>query len=457
MASTDREERESLKQRIQEDGIELVLVQFVDIHGAAKVKMVPVAHLDDVIDEGAGFAGAALDGMGQGPHSHDMLARIDVDTYSPLPWRQGVARFAADLFVDGEPHPYCPRQNLKRVLGQLEEEGYLFKVGIEPEHFLVRPQGDGSIVVHDPSGVDTLAKPCYDFKGISNVFDYLSDLMEAVNSLGWDAYQADHEDANGQYELNFHYADALVTADRYTFFKMMTSQYARKHGAVATHMPKPFADRTGNGAHIHFHLAAAGAENNLFEGDADGFGLGLSETALHFIGGILEHARALCAVTSPTVNCYKRLQSGHAVYGARSGYTWTPVYITYGDNNRTQMIRTAGPGHLEDRTVSSACNPYLALAAYVSAGMDGVRRGLDPGQANTGNMYELSPQQLESRGIKTLPQSLPEAMDELAGDDVVRAALGPIYDEFAKVKAGEWNSYHREVTRWELDRYLTMF
>ena len=457
MASSDPDPREGLKQRMQEDGVELVLAQFVDIHGAAKVKMVPVAHLDDIVDGGAGFAGAALDGMGQGPHSHDMLARIDLDTYTPLPWRPGVARFASDLFVDGEPHPYCPRQNLKRVLGELRDNGYVFNVGIEPEHFLVTRQGDGTIEVHDPDGVDTLAKPCYDFKGISNVFDYLGDLMEAVNSLGWDAYQADHEDANGQYELNFHYADALVTADRYTFFKMMTSQYAKKYGAVATHMPKPFADRTGNGGHIHFHLAAAEDESNVFEGDADAYGLGLSETALHFIGGILEHARALCAVTSPTVNCYKRLQTGHAVFGARSGYTWTPVFITYGDNNRTQMIRTAGPGHLEDRTVSSACNPYLAFAAYVSAGMDGVRRGLNPGDANTGNMYELSTDQLETRGVRTLPQSLPEALDELASDQVVKDALGPIYDEFMRVKSGEWSSYHGQITRWEIDRYLTMF
>ena len=159
MASSDPEAREGLKQRMQEDGVELVLAQFVDIHGAAKVKMVPVAHLDDIIDDGAGFAGAALDGMGQGPHSHDMLARIDLDTYTPLPWRPGVARFASDLFVDGEPHPYCPRQNLKRVLGELRDKGYVFNVGIEPEHFLVTRQGDGTIKIHDPDNVDTLAKP----------------------------------------------------------------------------------------------------------------------------------------------------------------------------------------------------------------------------------------------------------------------------------------------------------
>ncbi len=457
MAGSSTEAREALRQRMREDGIELVLVQFVDIHGAAKVKMVPAAHLDDVIDEGAGFAGAALDGMGQGPHSHDMLARIDAGTYTPLPWSPGVARFASDLYVDGEPHPHCPRQNMRRVLGELREEGYVFNVGMEPEHFLVTRGEDGSIAVFDPDGVDTLTKPCYDFKGISNVFGYLSELMAAVNSLGWDAYQADHEDANGQYELNFGYDDALVTADRYTFFKMMTSRIARRHGAVATHMPKPFADRTGNGGHVHFHLARASDGTNVFEGDADGRGLGLSKTALHFVGGVLEHARALCAVTSPTVNCYKRLQTGRAVFGSRSGYTWTPVFITYGDNNRTQMIRTAGRGHLEDRTVSSACNPYLALAAYVAAGMDGVRRRLDPGEPNFDNMYELGPERIAERGIRTLPQSLPEALSELAADEVVRGALGPICDEFEAVKSAEWSEYHAQVSRWEIDRYLTMF
>ena len=457
MVISKSEAREDLKQRMQGDGIELVLTQFVDIHGAPKVKMVPVEHIDDVIDDGAGFAGAALDGMGQGPHSHDMLARIDVDTYTPLPWRDGVARFASDLFVDGEPHPYCPRQNLKRVLGDLREEGYTFHIGIEPEHFLVTRGDDGSISVYDPDNIDSLTKPCYDFKGISNVFDYLSELMAGVRSLGWDPYQADHEDANGQFELNFNFADALVTADRYTFFKMMTSQIAKKYGAIATHMPKPFGDRTGNGGHIHFHMEDAATGTNVFKGDADDAGLGLSEMALHFIGGVLEHAAALCAVSSPTVNCYKRLQSGSAVHGARSGYTWTPVFITYGDNNRTQMIRTAGPGHLEDRTMSSACNPYLAFAAYVAAGMDGVRRKLDPGAANTDNMYDLSSAQIKKRGVDVLPQSLPEALNALASDKVVQDALGPIYGEFAAVKSAEWNSYHSQVTQWEIDRYLTLF
>ena len=363
---------------MQQDGIQFILSQFVDIHGAAKTKMVPVANFDDAIDTGAGFAGAAVWGLGQGPHSHELLARIDLDSYTPLPWKEGVARFASDLYVDEEPHPNCARVNLQRVLGRAREQSYVFNVGIEPEHFLVTRADDGSISIWNPSGLDNLDKPCYDFKGLSAVMDYLQDMMLCLNRLGWEAYQSDHEDANGQYEINFAYSDALTTADRYIFFKMMTSQIAQKHGAIATHMAKPFSNQTGSGAHIHFHVVDAASGANLFLDESDAKGLGLSQMAYHFIGGILAHAPALCAVTSPTVNCYKRLQVGEALLRSRSGFLWTPAFISYGDNNRTQMIRTAGPGHLEDRTVSAGCNPYLALAAYLSAGMDGVRRELFP-------------------------------------------------------------------------------
>ena len=449
--------REDIRQRMRDDSIEHLLAQFVDINGSPKVKMVPVSHFDDVIDVGAGFAGAALPGMGQGPHSHDMMARIDLDTYTPLPWREGVARFASDLYVDDEPHLFCPRQNLKRVLSAIEEEGYVFNVGIEPEHFLVTRNGDGSISTWDPNDVDSLAKPCYDFKGIAGVMDYLRDMMEGMNRVGWDVYQSDHEDANGQYEINFVYTDALTTADRYTFFKMMTSQYAQKYGAIATHMAKPFTDRTGSGGHIHFHLADAATGENLFLDEEDPQGLGLSQLAYHFIGGIFDHASALCCVASPTVNCYKRLQVGAGLFGSRSGFLWTPAFVSYGDNNRTQMIRTAGPGHLEDRTISAACNPYLALAAYVTAGLDGIDRGLDPGQPNLGNMYDLGLDEIRRRGIRLLPQSLAEALEELRNDALIQESLGPIYNEFASLKEAEWKEYHRQVTRWELDRYLTMF
>ncbi len=448
--------REEVRKQLQQDKIEYILTQFVDIHGSAKAKMVPINHFDDVIDAGAGFAGGALPGMGQGPHSHDMMARIDLDTYTPLPWKEGVARFASDLYVDGKPHPHCPRVNLKRILSNAREQGFVFNVGIEPEHFLVKRNDDGSISLWDAT--DTLGKPCYDYKGISVAMDYLKDMMGGLNQLGWDSYQSDHEDANGQFEINFNYADALVTADRYTFFKMMTSQLAQKYGAIATHMPKPFANLTGSGAHIHFHIADANSGENLFLDETDKRDLGLSKMAYHFIGGIMEHASALCSVTSPTVNCFKRLQVGAtALYGSQSGHTWTPAFVSYGDNNRTQMIRTAGPGHLEDRTISAGCNPYLAMAAYVSAGLDGVRRELEPGEPFLGNMYDLGLEEILRRGIRMFPQNLNDALNNLEKDEVILETLGAIAPDFIALKQQEWKDYHRDISSWEIDRYLTLF
>ncbi len=470
--------RAAIKKQLEADKIDYLLVQFVDIHGAPKCKMVPAGALDDMADGGAGFAGGAVWGMGQNAAAHDMMARIDLASYTPLPFKPGLARFAADLYVDGRPHPFCPRVNLKRVLAELKAAGYVFNVGVEPEHFLVTRAADGRIAPWDPARVDTLAKPCYDFKGLAAASDYLRDMNDALAKLGWGVYQADHEDANAQYEINYRYADALITADRFIFFKMLAGETARKYGAIATFMAKPFSDRTGSGAHMHYHLADVETGKNLFapsaepdaparvpqsalagasgSGRGDPRGLGLSELAYHFLGGVLAHARALCAVTSPTVNCYKRLQIGQGLYSTHSGYTWTPAYITYGDNNRTQMIRTPDAGHVEDRTVSAAFNPYLAFAAYLAAGLDGLQRQLSPGEPNLGNMYEMSLEEMTRRKVRVLPQSLPEALDELERDPVIQAGLGTIYPEFLKLKRMEWNDYHRQVSAWELERYLTM-
>ncbi len=450
-------DREQIRGQMKQDGIEFILAQFVDVHGSAKVKMVPVSSFDDVIDDGAGFAGAAVWGVGQGPHSHDMMARVDLDSYTPLPWMPNTARFAADLFVDEESYPFCPRTNLKRVLQIARDKGYIFNVGMEPEHFLVTRNDDGSISPWNPDAVDNLAKPCYDFRSMAPAMGYLQELTASLNNLGWGVYQTDHEDANGQYEVNFDFRDALKTADHITFFKMATSQIAKKYGAIATHMPKPFADRTGSGLHIHFHLADADSGKCLFDSDSDSRGLGCSELGYHFVGGVLHHARALCAVTSPTVNCYKRLQLGSGLYSSRSGFTWTPAFVTYGDNNRTQMIRTAGPGHFEDRTVSAGCNPYLALAAYLAAGLDGIENRIDPGDPNLGNMYERPLSEILESGTKILPQSLSEAIGELRNDEVIQSALGVIAPEFIELKSSEWSTYDSQVTQWEIDEFLTFF
>ncbi|MFQ5914125.1 MAG: type III glutamate--ammonia ligase [Nitrospinota bacterium] len=449
--------KEQGARRLKADKVEFILAQFVDIYGSPKVKMVPVSHFDDMCEVGAGFAGAAVLGLGQGPHSHDMMAKPDLSSYTLVPWTEGVARFACNLFVDEEPHPYCSRTILQNVLKDLRDEGYVFNVGMEPEHFVVQRDPDGGISVADPDGVDNLAKPCYDFKGMSGQLGYLQTLVRHMNHLGWDVYQADHEDANGQFEVNFDYADALTTADRYIFFKMTTHEAAKTHGYIATHMAKPFGDRTGSGAHFHFSITSAQTGKNLFINKKDPRGLGKSEFAYRFLGGLIHHARALSALTSPTVNCYKRLQVGAALYGSRSGFTWTPAFISYGDNNRTQMFRTPDVDRFEDRSVSAACNPYLAMAAYVKAGMDGVRRKLDPGEPNIGeNMYEVSAAELKKRRVGILPQSLGEALDALEKDEVVQSSLGgPLYNEFMAVKREEWAQYGRMVSPWEVDRFLT--
>ncbi len=445
----------SLEGKFQSDGIAYLMIQFVDIHGAAKVKLVPASALRAAVETGAGFAGGAVWGMGQGPHSHDMCARADLGTYTPLAYEPGVARFASDLYVDDKPHPYCPRVNLKRVLAYARAKGYVFNVGMEPEFFLVVRNPDGTISGWDPHRVDELNKPCYDFKGISGALPFLRALNDALAGLDWGVYQSDHEDANYQYEINFKYAEALTTADRLTFFRMIAGQLAQRHGAIATFMAKPFATRTGSGAHAHYHLADAQTGKNLFADDDDPRGLGMSKLAYKFLGGVLSHAPALCAVTSPTVNCYKRLQVGAALTGNRSGFTWVPAFITFGDNNRTQMLRIPEGGHVEDRTVSSACNPYLALAAYLAAGLDGIEKGLDPGEPNLGNLYEQGLEAMAARGIKTLPQSLPQALDHFEADPVVREALGPIAGEFLRLKRDEWREYHAQVETWEIQRYLT--
>jgi len=449
--------RLELKELLRKHDVHFILAQFVDIHGCAKVKMAPVQALDTLIHEGAGFAGGAVWGMGQGAHSHDMMGRIDLDSYTPLPWQPGVVRFASDLYVDGQPHPYCPRVNLKRVLASAREKGFVFNVGIEPEHFLVVRNADGTISPWDPAKVDTLAKPCYDFKGIAPALGYLQDITNYCNQLGWGVYQTDHEDGNGQYEVNFLYSDALTTADRYTFFKMMTSQVAGRYGAIATHMPKPFGNRTGSGAHIHYHVADGRGGANLFTDEQDPRGLGLSKLAYHFLGGILKHAPALSAISSPTANCYKRLLMGPGLHSSSSGFTWTPAFISYGDNNRTQMLRVCGPGHVEDRTVSAGCNPYLVFAAYLMAGLDGIAHETEPGEPNLVNLYGLAPEEIQKRGLVTLPQSLREALGALEADAVILDALGPIGSEFLKLKWQEWNEYHRQVSQWEIDHYLTFF
>jgi glutamine synthetase len=430
--------------------IKYVLAQFVDIHGAAKAKAVPVEHLKMVLTDGAGFAGFALWGFGMGPDGPDYMAVGDLSTLTPIPWMPGYARLICNGTVKGKPYPYCSRVALQTQLARLAERGITMFIGIEPEFMLLSRDASGKLGPSDPT--DDLDKPCYDYKGLSRASAVLDEMVEALRATGIDVYQIDHEDGNGQFEVNFTYTDALKSADNFTFVKMAASEIARKHGMIATFMAKPFSNRTGSGAHFHVSLGND-KQKNLFEDKSDKRGLSLSSMAYHFLGGVLTHARALAAVCAPTVNSYKRLVVGRALSGA----TWAPAYIAYGDNNRTACVRIPG-GRLEFRLPDSGCNPYLAMAALVAAGLDGIDNKLDPGEPTNLNMYELTEAQLAEKKIGLLPQNLLEAVHALEADEVIKAGLGPdLAKEFLKLKRMEWTEYARHVSDWETKRYLEFF
>ncbi len=439
----------------QELGVEFYFAQFVDMYARPSAKLVPAAHLDDLLTDGAGFAGFAAGEIGQLPSDPDIAAIPDVRSFTPVPWESTLARFACDIYVDGEEWPYDPRTILRRQLEKARVKGFEFMMGMELEYFLLQREGDnGKITIADP--LDDLEKPCYDLKGLTRNYEFLATVSKYVNGLGWGNYANDHEDANGQFEQNFTYTDALASCDRGIFFRYMVHTLAQQKGMLATFMPKPFTELTGNGC--HFHMSLWNGETNLFLDEDDPRGLGLSETAYNFIGGLKKHARAYSAVTAPTVNSYKRLKLGTTTSGA----TWSPVWISYGYNNRTQMLRIPGPGRIEDRTIDGSTNPYLAAAVVLAAGLDGIDKKLDAGEPNSENLYSVPYEELRSRGLETLPTNLLMATMELEGDQVIRDALGKTRTEdyadyFIRVKRDEWNRYHEHVTPWEITEYLTRF
>ena len=435
---------------LSDNGIKYILAQFVDIHGVAKTKSVPAHCLDEVVESGAGFAGFAVWGMGMEPHGPDFMARGDLNTLSVVPWQPGYARLVCEGYVNGEPYPYDSRVVLKRQLEKITSQGWTLNSGLEPEFCLFKRHEDGSITPVDAS--DKLAKPCYDYKGLSRARPFLEKLTESLQEVGFDVYQIDHEDANGQFEINYTYSDALTSADRFTFVRMAAGEIAADMDMVCSFMPKPFSDKTGNGMHFHLSITDENGKN-LFNDDSDKNGMGLSEMAYHFLGGILHHARAICAFAAPTVNSYKRLVVG----GAASGATWAPAYICYGDNNRSAMVRVPY-GRLEFRLADSGCNPYLMHAALIAAGMDGIDRKLDPGAPQNINLYSLSLPELREKGIDILPQNLNEALDELEADTTLTELIGKeICAEFIKVKRMEWIEYSRHVSDWELKHYVDFF
>jgi glutamine synthetase len=443
---------EQLHQSLRDAGVAYCLSAYVDIHGVPKAKAVPIDHFRRMLDGSELFTGAAIDGLGQTPADDELSLRPDAGAITLLPWQPDVAWAPGYLHLHGSPYPMCSRTVLKRQVDRAAELGYRFDLGIETEFFLVRRDGPG-IAPANPT--DVLARAAYDVAELLEPLPILHELIGYMNALGWDVHSFDHEDANSQFEFDFSYTDALSMGDRFVLWRLMTKLVARRHGVQATFMPKPYGDRTGNGGHFNMSLADPASGANLFEAGDDGRGAGLSDLGYAFVAGVLAHAPAICAVACPTVNSYKRLVKS----GSMTGFTWAPVFISYGRNNRTHMLRIpTGSARVESRAVDTSCNPYLAAAMFLAAGLEGIEQGLDPGDPIALNMYEQSDEQLRDLGVSTLPRTLLEAVEALDADALATGVLGPeLKAAFVELKAREWWDFHNTISQWEHDRYLDFF
>lgn len=445
----------AIQGQLKEKGVRYCMGAYVDIHGIPKGKVVPIDHLLHMAHGSELYTGYALDGLGQQPNDDEIASVPDLDHIIQLPWEPKIAWMPADNTFHGQPYRLNTRVALKQQQQIAADMGYGFNLGIECEVYLLRKNADGSLSV--PHADDKLTKPCYDLRGFMDNFNWLDRVAHTINELGWDLYSFDHEDANGQFEFDFTYADALVMCDRFIFFREMAKRYAREEGLLATFMPKPFKDKTGNGAHFNMSLRDLSTGKNLFACDPanDPRGLGLTETGYHFIGGILKHGRALCAAFAPTVNSYKRLVR----QGAMSYFTWAPVFNSYGSNNRTNSVRVPmGGGRCESRNADGAVNPYLAATLALAAGLEGIREQIDPGNPQEDNLYALTEAERTKRGIDFLPQTLAEAVTAFTDDPLIEATLGAeLKQEFIKYKTREWEAYHQDISPWETERYSHLF
>ena len=427
--------------RVAKDkGIKYFLISFVDLFGVLRSKLVPARAIGDMQKDGAGFAGFAA-WLDMTPAHPDMFSIPDPTSLIQLPWKPEVAWLAGDLWMDGKEVEASPRVALKRQMARAEKKGYYMKTGVECEYFLITPDG---LAISDAN--DTQEKPCYDQSALMRRYDVISEICDAMIELGWNPYQNDHEDANGQFEMNWEFDDALVTADRHVFFKYMVKAIAEKHGLRATFMPKPFANLTGNGCHAHVSVWDKTGNKNLFYSARDS--LGLSRLAYHFLGGILHNADALAAVFNPTVNSYKRIDAQVTLSGA----TWSPNAITYGGNNRTHMVRIPDKGRFELRLMDGAANPYLLQAGILAAGLDGIDNQRDPGKPLEINMYTEGH---KLRNVRRLPSNLLDAIRTFEKSKVLKAGLGEaLVSSYAKLKHLEWRSYAAAISPWERDHTL---
>ncbi|MEL6337607.1 MAG: type III glutamate--ammonia ligase [Pseudomonadota bacterium] len=416
-------------------GIKYFQISFTDLFGVMRAKLVPASAIAQMQEEGAGFAGFAT-WLDMTPAYPDMFALPDPASLIQLPWKPEVGWLAADLWMEGKPVDQAPRNTLKRVAEAALAKGYRMKHGVECEYFLVSP--DGTAV---SDGRDGQEKPCYDIAALMRRYDVIAEICDAMESLGWGPYQNDHEDANGQFEMNWDYADALVTADRHAFFKYMVKTVAEAHGLRATFMPKPFAHLTGNGCHAHVSVWNPTGETNLFNDPAGT--LGVSTLGYQFLGGVLAHAEALCAVANPTVNSYKRLNAPRTLSGA----SWSPNTVTYGGNNRTHMVRIPDAGRFELRLADGAANPYLYPATILAAGLDGIEHARDPGPRLDIDMYAEPEKAPDAR---PLPRNLLDALRALEGNDALTTGIGEeTVAAFLKLRHDDWTQYMRHLSDWE--------
>jgi glutamate---methylamine ligase len=413
----------------QAKGIKYFLISYTDLFGNQRAKLVPASAIAGMQKNGAGFAGFAT-WLDMTPADPDLFAVPDPASFIQVPWKKELGWLAADLWMDGKPVAASPRNALKAQIARAAELGYQLKTGVECEFFLITP--DGSAIA-DPA--DTQSKPCYDEQALMRRYDVITEICDAMLELGWKPYQNDHEDANGQFEMNWHYDDALVTADRMAFFKFLVKSVAEKHGLRATFMPKPFMNLTGNGCHIHLSLWKG--ETNAFAAEDD-----ISPLAKQFIGGLLHNAPAMAAITNPTVNSYKRINAPRTTSGA----TWSPNSVTWTGNNRTHMIRVPEPDRMELRLADGAANPYLLPAVALAAGLDGIVNGRDPGLRLDVNMYTDGD---KYPNVAKLPLNLLDAIRTLEASEVLGSAMPELVPAYIKLKYAEWNDYARHLTDWE--------
>ena len=431
-----------------ENGVKYFMISFTDLFGGQRAKLVPAQAIADMQEDGAGFAGFAT-WLDMTPAHPDMLAVPDPASVIQLPWKPEVAWVAGNCVMEGQDVAQAPRNVLRRLVDEAAAEGMHVKTGIEAEFFLLTPEGDQ---ISDP--FDTAAKPCYDQQAVMRRYEVIREICDYMLEMGWGPYQNDHEDANGQFEMNWDFADTLVTADRHSFFKFMTKSVAEKHGLRATFMPKPIEGLTGNGCHAHISVwdaPGAASKVNVFatdKGEGPTGELGLSEKGKNFLGGIMKHASAMAAITNPTVNSYKRINAPRTMSGA----TWAPNTVTWTGNNRTHMVRVPGPGRFELRLPDGAVNPYLLQAVIIAAGLDGVQTQADPGKRWDIDIYAEGH---KVRGAPKLPLNMLDGLREYDKDKGLKAAMGKEFsDAYLKMKHQEWDSFVSHFSRWEKDNTL---